>query len=84
MIDDDDDFELTNEEIGLLDDFTEQLDDLIIDFAENGLDPYLATGVLMSRINLIYLTDEDPDIDALEEFLESVLEQLRNRPKWEI
>ncbi len=81
---DEEDFDLTEEEMSLLDGFSEQLDDLIFDYAENGLDPYLAVGALMSRINLIYLTDEEPDIESLELFLETALEQVRNRPKWEI
>lgn len=85
MIDDEDDFDLSEEETRSLLEFVDNLDDLLLGTVESGLVAldYMAD-VLMNRIEHLYLMQESPDFEGLEELLRFTMDRIADRPSWDI
>lgn len=75
--DDDDEFDIVLN-------FVKELDPIVDAAMDNGMEYHTVASAMQAYITHLYTSGDNPDFDGLELLLLTVLENIQNRPRWDI
>lgn len=79
-----DDDRLSKFEIEKLHEFVDKIFKVVQEYLDQDISYCILAGALQAQVVELYLLDNDPDFEGLEELLKTVLNDIINRPKWDI
>jgi hypothetical protein len=75
---------MTDDQVARLAEFLQALDAICLIGRAGGLSTAMIAGSLVARAQTQYLSDDQADLDGLTLLLQTSIDRLNDRPRWEI